>query len=421
MRKSLVWALSILIVGIGVSFAFPQLRDPMIAYLPQSVQGWFGLSIPPGQGTVAAQSKARGDAAPIAVSVEIAKQAEFPLVERTYGIVLSPATIAINARISSQITQVLVRDGQVVKAGDLLVTLDDRLLQAQLEKDQATLLKDQVQADSANLDLRRAQELLKKQSGTQQAYDQALAAQKALQATVAADQASVDSDKVQLTFTQIKAPIDGRLGAVQAVTGNLVSAATSGTTGSLMTITQMSPLKVSFSLPERILPDIRKMLLSKEPIGVRAFTSGTSNLLDEGALDFFDSTITTTSGTIAMSATLGNEKLALWPGQYVDLEIEHGVLPNAVVVPTVAVQPGQSGSFVWLVKDGKKVEARPVTIARADGDLTAISEGLTAGEQVVTEGQLKLKEGASVSLSSKDSTEQSASASGTTAETKASP
>ena len=431
MRKLLV-ALVVLVVLAGGALAIlPGLRLAVLPYAPQALAGWLGAlpdaaqgggsGAKPDQAANSGQSKRRSDGGPIAVAVALAKQASFPIVERTYGIVQSPAIIAVNARISSQITQVLVKDGQVVKAGDLLVTLDDRLAQAQLEKDQASLLKDQVLADSANLDLKRAQELFNNKSGTQQAYEQALATLKSLQAAVAADQASVDSDKVQLTFTQITAPIGGRLGAVQAAVGNLVSATTSGSATDLMTITQMSPLKVSFSLPERNLADIRKSLVGQAPIAVRAYKSATRELLDTGVLDFIDSTINTTSGTIAMSATLANAGLDLWPGQYVDVEVEHGALANAVVVPTVAIQPGQAGSYVWVVKDDKSVEARPVTIARADGDTSAIGSGLNVGEQVVIEGQLKLKSGAAVSIGGAKTPETGAAGVGTVKKKKSTP
>jgi membrane fusion protein, multidrug efflux system len=407
MRKLLVWALVAVVLAEGALVILPNLRLAVQPYVPQAFQGWLGSPDKTAQDGASGaktdasasggQNKRRGDGGPIAVSVATAKETSFPIIERTYGIVQSPATIAVNARVASQITQVLVKDGQVVKAGDLLVTLDDRLLQAQLEKDQAGLLKDQVLADSANLDMQRAQELFNNKSGTQQAYEQALATLKSFQAAIAADQAAVDSDKVQLTFTKITAPIGGRLGAVQASVGNLVGSATSGTASNLMTITQMSPLKVLFSLPERNLTDIRNSLSAQASITVRAYKSATRELLDSGGLDFIDSAINTTSGTIAMSATLANIKLGLWPGQYVDVEIEHGVLANAVVVPTVAIQPGQAGSFVWVVKDGKSVEVRPVTVARADGENSAVSSGLQVGDQVVIEGQLKLKSGAAVS------------------------
>ena len=399
--KKLLVALLVLSIGGAAAFALlPTVRTAVMPVLPLTVQSRLDgiFKTVPVQTEAGSQERKRFGNGPIAVTVQAAGQADFPLVERTYGIVQSPSTIAVNARISSQIVEVHVKDGQTVKAGDLLVSLDDRLLNAQLEKDKAALLKDQALADSAEQELNRAKELFNKKSGTKQAYDQALAAQKSAQATLAADQAAVDADNVQLTFTRIKAPIAGRLGAVKAVAGNLVSAATGASTDSLMTITQMSPLKVNFSLPERNLADIRKEMTGSSQIPVRVFRSSTRQVLETGVLDFIDSAINTSSGTIAMSATLANSKLALWPGQYVDLEIERGVLSGAVVVPTVAIQPGQAGSFVWLVMDGKTVVTQPVKVARSDGGNSAIASGLQPGDQVVIEGQLKLKQNSPVKV-----------------------
>ena len=332
-----------------------------------------------------------------AVTITSAELSTLPLVERTYGVVKSPAVAAINARIASQIIGVHVKDGQVVKTGDLLVTLDDRTLQAQLAKDQAVLLKDQALEASLVADLSRAQDLVKKGAGTTQAYDQALAARKAAEATVGADQAAIDADQVQLDYTRISAPIGGRLGAVQAVMGNLAG---TGSSGNLVTITQMMPLKVTFQLPENVLPDIRAALQTGQPVPVRVLKSGTATELESGNLDFIDSTVDPMSGTIAMSATIDNDQLSLWPGQYVDVEVNRGELANAIIVPTVAVQQGQTGSFVWLVSDDNTVTARPVTVEHSENDRSAITSGLSTGDKVVVEGQLRLKDGAKVKVSS---------------------
>jgi multidrug efflux system membrane fusion protein len=335
----------------------------------------------------------------VAVTVATAELSTLPLVERTYGIVKSPAVAAINARIASQITEIHIKDGQLVKAGDPLVTLDDRLFQAQLAKDQAVLAKDQAVEVSSAADLLRAQDLAKKGAGTEQAYDQALAAQKSANAVVDADQATVESDQVQLEYTKISAPISGRLGAIQTAVGNLVGGgSSSGSSSNLMTITQVMPLKVTFQLPERVLSDIRAAIQAGQPVPVRVLQSGTTSELESGNLDFIDSAVDTTSGTIAMSAMIDNDQLSLWPGQYVDVEVQRGVLTNAVVVPTVAVQQGQSGSFVWLVGNDDAVAARLVTVAHNEGDKSAISAGLATGDKVVVEGQIKLKDGSRVKI-----------------------
>ena len=410
MNKITILLLLAILGAAGAILFYPPWREAARPYLPAVVQNFLPAPGQTGDDKSTAKDgtrKAGGDSSaggssdkggrgsgPIAVTVASAEQFTLPLVERTYGIVQSPAVVAINARTTSQVIEIHVRDGQQVKAGDLLLSLDDRPLQAQLAKDMATLAKDRALAVSAAADMQRAFDLMKKQAGTPQAYDQALAAQKAADAVIGADQATVGADTVQLEFTKIKAPFSGRLGAVQVAVGALVGG--SGTTGNLMTITQMAPLKVTFRLPERNLGDIRAALDAGRHVPVRALQSGTVNILDTGGLDFIDSAVDTTSGTIAMSATIGNAELRLWPGQYVDLEVEHGALAAATVVPTVAIQAGQAGSFVWLVKDDNTVETQPVVVARSEAGKSAISTGLAPGDRVVIEGQLRLKNGAQV-------------------------
>ena len=222
----------------------------------------------------------RGAAGPIPVTVATAEKAPFPLIVRTFGTVQSPAVVVIGARISSQVTSVHVKDGQMVKAGDLLISLDDRVVLAALARDKAVLAKDNALLVSATADLSRAKDLVKKGAGTEQAYDTALAAQQSAQATVESDQATVNADELQLDFTKITAPIDGRLGAVQVSTGDLVGGGTnnasSGTSGSgLVTVTEVDPIQVIFHLPEDNLPVFKAMLDAGKPPAVKAFKSGT--------------------------------------------------------------------------------------------------------------------------------------------------
>lgn len=404
MKKFLVLLLAALVFLVAALGFYAPLRETARPYLPLVVQQFMPAAKNAGAADATAP-RSGGKGAAIAVSIANAELATLPLLERTYGTVKSSAVVVINARVASQITEVHVKDGQSVKAGDLLVVLDDRLLQAQLAKDQAVLLKNQALEISSTADLSRAKNLVSKGAGTAQTYDQALAGQKAAEATVSADKAAIESDQAQIDFTKITAPIDGRLGAVEAFVGNLVNNGSSGnSTGSLMTITQMKPLKVNFQLPERVLPAVKEALQAGQTIPVRVLQSGTTKELESGNLDFIDSSVDTTSGTITMAATVDNDHLSLWPGQYVDVEVKRGQLVDAVVVPTVAVQQGQSGSFVWLVKDDNTVTARLVTVAHSESDKSAIAAGLAAGDKVVVEGQLRLKDGTPVKITSPQNT-----------------
>lgn len=328
----------------------------------------------------------------------VASTADFPVRRYAIGFISSPAVVNINARVSSQIVSIDVKDGQMVKTGDVLFSLDDRALKAQLAKDQATLAKDQAMLISSQSDLQRAKDLVAKQAGTQQTYDQAAAAQKAAAATVDADKATIDADNVQLGFATIKAPISGRLGAVSVAVGDLVttSSGNSSTATPLVTITQMDPLQVNFNLPESNLALLHKALATPVQGAVTLTTDGDPTPIGKGTLDFVDSSVDTASGTIATRASVPNADLSLWPGQYVNVLLEAGTMPGMTSVPTVAVQPSQKGPFVYVVKPDNTVEMRPVSVAMSTGANSAISQGLKSGERVVVEGQTRLKNGAAV-------------------------
>lgn len=345
----------------------------------------------------AAKAQPAGAARAVAVVAATATTADFPIRRYAIGSISSPAVVDISARISSQIGSIAVKDGQMVKAGDLLFSLDDRALKAGVERDKATLAKDQALQVSAEADLKRAQDLMNKGAGTQQAYDQALAAQKSTEANVAADQAQLDADTVQLGYATITAPISGRLGAINVTVGDLVGTnGGSGTSTPLVTITEIDPLRVTFNLPESDFALLQKALAAPQPDAVTLHRDGDPQPVGKGTLDFLDSAVDTASGTISARATVPNPDLTLWPGQYVDVVLDAGVMPQMTSVPTVAVQSGQKGSYVYVIKPDKTVEMRQVKVALTVGDNSAVSEGLKAGEQVVVEGQTRLASGTPV-------------------------
>ncbi len=378
------------------------------AYLLPAQASKIWHMLPFGQKEIAAEAATGGNSGgsrsqgggrgAVTVATATAKVADFPIQRYAIGFLASPAVANINARVASQVMTIAVEDGQMVKQGDLLITLDDRALKAQLEKDMATLAKDQALAASADADLDRAKSLLARQTGTQQAYDQALAAQKAAQATVAADQAAIDADQVQLGFTTITAPISGRLGAVSVSVGDLVTAGGSTGTGAtpLVTITEMDPLRVAFNLPEADLSLLQQAVAKPGSVSVTLHKDGTPAPIGSGTVDFVNSTVDTASGTITARATVPNADLKLWPGQYVNVTVNAGIMPQVVTVPTQAVQPSQQGSFVYVVKADNTVEARPVKVAISHENESAIASGLQDGDKVVVDGQLSLKPGTAV-------------------------
>jgi multidrug efflux system membrane fusion protein len=337
------------------------------------------------------KSATGGAAAPI--TTVPAQVEDFAIRRRTIGILESPATVVVKSRLESQVTEQHVKDGQLVKKGDVLFTLDDRVVKATIARDEAQLAKDQATADRTQLDLERYQRLAETNASPRQQLDQATADHKIALAVVEADKAQLRADNLQLDYTKIEAPIGGRLGTVRVSPGNLVSV---NDPSGLVTITQVRPIRISFTLPERDLAMLRKAYITKPPAVVRVFSPGASEALATGELDFIDSLVDSTSGTIAAKAKFANEKFELWPGMYVDVEIDLSVRPKTVMIPTVAIQSGQNGPFVFVAKPDKKAEMRKVDLVGVEGDRTALASGVNDGERVIVEGQMRLVDGASV-------------------------
>lgn len=334
----------------------------------------------------------------VSVSTAVAHTQDLPIRLRSIGWVDPVAKVSISTRLNSQIVEQHVVEGQIVAKNDLLFKLDDREVRAAIAKDTAALARDEAVAARAQADLVRGQDLVDKGFLSKQTQDQRVADAKSAAATVNADRAALTADRVQLTYTEIRAPIAGRAGAVSITPGNLVR--TSDTTP-LITITQMQPVWVSFTLPERELATLRSAMSGGgQGPQTRAFLANDPAPRATGNITFLDSAIDQSTGTIAVKATMPNEKQELWPGQYVNVEIDVGTRGNAVVIPTVALQAGQNGQFVYVVGADSKVSVRQVQVAGSDGDLSAIASGLAAGEQVVTEGQQRLADGTKVKIAS---------------------
>jgi multidrug efflux system membrane fusion protein len=344
-------------------------------------------------GTPEARSSRDGNSAGAAVPVTttVAQGEDFAVRRRTIGILESPATVVVKSRLESQVTDQHVTDGQLVKKGDLLFTLDDRVVKATIARDEAQLAKDQATAERTLLDLERYQRLAKTDATPRQQLDQATADHKIALAVVEADNAQLRADNLQLDYTTIEAPISGRLGTIRVTPGNLVSV--NDSTG-LVTITQVRPIRISFTLPERDLAALRKAYITKPPAIVRVFTPGASEALATGELDFIDSAVDFTSGTITAKAKFANENFELWPGMYVDVEIDLSVRPKTVMIPTVAIQSGQYGPFVFVAKRDRTAEMRKVELAGIERDRTALASGVDDGERVIVEGQMRLVDGA---------------------------
>jgi membrane fusion protein, multidrug efflux system len=329
----------------------------------------------------------------VPVITAAAKLEDFVIRQRTIGILESPAIVVLKSRIDSQVLQQHVHDGQVVKQGDLLFTLDDREIQALIARDRAQLAKDNATLAQAAADLGRKQELITKRVAPQQQLDQATAAYKAAQQTVEADQAVLQADRLKLGYAKLEAPIAGRIGAIRVTPGNLVGV---NDAAGLVTITQIQPIRVGFTLAERDLAALRKASTAASPAVVRVYAPGSNTALQIGALDFVDSSVDSASGTIAAKAAFANANLELWPGMYVDVEIDLDIRPGTVMIPAVAIQSGQKGPFVFVAKNDQTADMRTIEVAGIEGDRAALVSGVAQGERVIVEGQMRLTSGTRV-------------------------
>ncbi len=329
----------------------------------------------------------------VPVRVAVAAIKPTPVQLDTIGTVQTIASVAIKSRVDAVIDQVLVKDGQSVKAGDPLFQLDSRAAEAQLHQVEATLARDQAQLANAQRDVERYKPLLSKDFVSHQQFDTSSTAAKALEATVKADEAQLENAKVQLSYYTIMAPIDGRVGMIAIKRGNSIKA----NDVPLATLNQMQPIYVSFALPQSNFPDVRAAM-AEGPVTVRVLAQGDKGVPVEGKVAFFDNSIDSTSGTINVRASFANEEQRLWPGQFVNVSVLVRMDPNALIVPQAAVQVGQNGSYVFVIKDDNTAETRPVTVDRAVAGQVVISKGLAAGEKVVIDGQLRLNDGAHVQI-----------------------
>ncbi len=339
----------------------------------------------------------KGSAAGYAISVvsAVAKTETIPITKSAVGYMEPVETVVLRTRATGTVTATKVVEGQMVKAGDVLFTLDDAAEQATILKDQAQILKDQANAKSAQATYERDQDLIKKQVIPQSTLDADVAASDAANATVTVDQAQLKSDQVALSYMTITAPIAGRVGTVNTSNGNVVQSTDTSATG-LLTITPLNPLRASFTISENDLDSFRQALATGKPVAVGIRAPDDTADRAKGTLSFLDSSVDTGSGTVVLKADVDNADEKLWPGQYVTATTQLGAYANATTIPLVAVQESNTGPYVWMVGSDGKSKQQPVTVEASIGDSAIISKGIKPGDHVVTEGQLRLSNGSSV-------------------------
>ena len=343
-------------------------------------------------GVEAPQARAQTPPPGIPVTAGTVAIEDVPVFLHGIGTVQAYNSVAIKSRVDGQIVKVEFKEGQDIKDGDLLFQIDPRPYQAALEQAQAAKQKDEAQLAGAKLDLERYSKLLGTGYQTRQSYDNQTTLVAQLQAAIRGDEAQINTAKINLGYTDIRSPIDGRLGARLVDKGNIVHA---NDNTALVMITELKPIFVSFTLPQETLDDVH-VQNEQAPLVVRAYSGDGKKQLAEGRLTLIDNMIDQSTGTIHLKARFDNEDERLWPGEFVSLRVVLSTRRGVATVPQQTVQQGPSGHYAYVIKPDNTVERRSVEVASIQDGIAVITKGLAANEQVVVDGQFRLTEGARV-------------------------
>jgi multidrug efflux system membrane fusion protein len=331
---------------------------------------------------------------PVPVTAVTAVQKTVPVQLSAIGNVEAYSTVSMKSQIGGVLTRVHFREGQEVNKGDLLFTIDPRPYEAALKQAEANLAKNIAQLEHARVEVRRYEELARKGYVAQEQYDQIRTNEASLGAMVNADKALVENAQLQLQYCSIHSPVTGKTGNLMANQGNLIKA---NADNAMVTINQIQPIYVSFSVPEQYVGEIKKYMSSGK-LKVDVVIGKDEKYPEAGVVTFVDNTVDAATGTIKLKATFMNNKKQLWPGQFVHVTMTLTARPDAIVVPSQAIQTGQKGPFVFAIKPDLTVESRSVVIGLTFEYETVVEKGLQAGERVVTDGHMRLFPGATVAI-----------------------
>ena len=342
--------------------------------------------------------KTKGFQQTVPVTAVYAVRKQMPVRISAIGSVQAVSSVDVDARVGGQLMEAYFKEGQYVRKGQPMLLIDPRPFRIALEQAQANLLRDQAQLQYEESTLRRYQKLVAKDYVTKDQYDQVKTQAQALSATVEADKAQVDNAKLQLSYCYINAPVSGRTGSLLVKPGNIVTTNQPGGT-TLVNIQEIQPIDVQFSVPEQYLDDIRTYRRKGTlKVGANFKDSGNNSRTESGKLSFINNAIDTSSGTILLKALFQNADDMLWPGQYVTINLILTDIPDAVVVPSQAIQVSQSGQYVFIVGRDNIAETRPIVSNYSYDHESIIEKGIAAGEMVVTDGQLALADGTKVAI-----------------------
>ncbi len=346
-----------------------------------------------GKGAEKEATEKQRPAMPVTVAEAVRKAV--PVELEAVGTVEAYATVSVKAQVEGELKAVHIREGQCVQTGDPLFSIDASSFEVQLKQVQAHLARDKAQLANARSVLKRNAAVVEKGYVSQEKYDQAVANVAALEATVRSDEAAVEQARIELAYCSIRSPITGCAGEVFVDRGNIVKA--NDAEHPLVVIRQIAPIHVGFSVPERYLPEVRKYSAAGK-LPVLAMPAGHAGAPVKGELTFVDNNVNAATGTILLKATFGNPDQTLWPGQFVNVTLQLTSMPQAVVVPAQAVQTGQDGQYIYVLKADQTVELRPVSVERSVGTEAVIAKSVQPGEKVITDGQLRLFPGAPVKI-----------------------
>ncbi|MDH6165746.1 multidrug efflux system membrane fusion protein [Variovorax boronicumulans] len=391
-RRWLGWLLTLLLIaalGGGAWYLIQRSKTPVAGPGGAGGPGGPGAGRPGGGGG----RGGGGGGASSTVGVATARQADIPVQLEALGTVTPLANVTVQPQVSGVLTEVLFKEGQMVKKGEVLATIDPQPFQNALAQAAGARQRDEAQLAAARVTLQRYQTLLVQDSIARQDVDTQAALVKQLEGTVAIDRANEGTAKLNLTWSRITAPVSGRIGLRPVDAGNYIS---TGATGGVATITQIAPIDVEFSVPQDRVPEVQERLAQGAQLEATAFDRTRTRQLAKGMFSTLDNLVDTQTGTVKSKARFANADGALFPNQFVNLRLLLRTVSSAVVVPVTALRHGPNGDYVYVVNEDSTVSQRPVTRGESSVDNVAVMSGLKAGEQVVTEGGDRLKDGARV-------------------------
>ena len=386
-KRTWVWLLVACLLGGSAWFVFAKTDSGKADSKPGGMQ--------PGGG----KGGAGGQNRPQPVMTATARSGDVNLYLNGLGTVVPLATVTVRTRVDGQLNDVMFREGQVVKQGEVLAQIDPRPFQVQLEQAEGQMAHDQALLRNAKADLERYKTLFEQDSIAKQQLDTQASLVGQYESTLKVDQATIDNARLQLTYSRVTAPISGRLGLRQVDAGNIVHASD---TNGIVVITQLQPITVVFTLPEDNISAVMKKVHAGQKLTVDAFDRAGKLKIGTGTLLTVDNQIDTTTGTIKLKAQFPNEDSSMFPNQFVNARMLLDVKHDAVLIPSAAILRGTQGLFVYVAKEDKTVTVRPVKVGTTEGESSSIDSGLAVGEVVVTDGTDKLREGAKIETGTRE-------------------